>query len=169
MMPVLWAAGKPTPGRRPPPPLIRSLPPNPSKFSTVPDGLLLPMNVSLKNEPRTLLTPVKVSVPTEESPVAMPDAPLLGVAQLVTGLKITVTPAVAWKYEIRVWPLPVMVSLPVQRSCWLDGPNASEWVLRMKLKVQGFTNDSMTRPPFALSMTAFIQRAAKTLRSKFAS
>ena len=56
--------------------------------------------VSLKFEPRTRLMPVKVSLPTEELPVAVPAA------------RSTVTPAVALMYEIRVLPLPVMMSLP---------------------------------------------------------
>jgi len=56
------------------------------------------MKTSLKNEPRTWLTPVKWSVPTEISPVAVPEAPpseLKSESQLCPS-NVTVTPEVAW-------------------------------------------------------------------------
>src|SRR5437867_320121 len=73
---------------------MKSLPPRPANSSVVLLGLLEPVMVSSNAEPATELTPVKVSVPTDESPVAVPDAPLLVLVQLVRP-KVTVTPAAA--------------------------------------------------------------------------
>ena len=60
-----------------------------------------PMIVSLKFEPRTRVTPARIN-PTEPSPDAVP----------AEGAIHRYAAAVALTYEIRVLPLPVMVSLP---------------------------------------------------------
>ena len=90
-----------------------SLPPWPSRM------LLnsLPVMMSAKLEPRTRETPVKVSVPTEALPVAVPAA------------RSTVTPAVALLKAMRVSPLPVMVSLPPRPSNSLNVPRLPALVL----------------------------------------
>jgi hypothetical protein len=77
-------------------PSMKSSPPLPVKVLL----LASPRRVSANIEPWTALTPVKVSLPTEASPLAVPAA------------MSTLTPAVALLKLMRVLPLPMMVSLP---------------------------------------------------------
>src|SRR5438067_13381711 len=98
-----------------------SLPARPENSSAVLLGLLDPVMVSANEEPEAEPTPENVSVPTDASPLTMPDAPLLVLVQVLRP-KVIVTPAVALKYTMRVLPLPVIVSSPPSPSNWLKVP-----------------------------------------------
>src|SRR5438128_211843 len=104
-----------------------SLPARPENSSAVPLGLSDPVMVSAKEEPDAELTPEKVSVPTDASPVTVPDAPLLVLVQLLR-LKVIVTPAVALKYAMRV-----LWSVSAGRAGWWRRGAAGGLVLRVSV------------------------------------